>query len=201
MNPKKICNYIFELGTLKKFAHSGIKLAGVKHPDTIAEHVYRTAIIGYMLAKMENSTVKADAAKVDAAKIALICLFHDNAECRITDLHKVARRYIDSKKGEMKAYKEQVAGLHEDIARELTGFFTEFENAKSKEGIIARDADMLETAFQAKEYLELGYKACQDWLNNVEKSIKTKSAKSLFSELKKTGFTDWWTELKSIVSY
>lgn len=192
MNSKKVCNYIFELATLKKFAHSGVKLAGVMNPDTIAEHVYRTAVIGYLLAKME---------KADVSKVAMICLFHDNAETRITDLHKVTRRYIDSKKGEMAAYKEQVDGLPADLAKELTGFFMEFEEPKTKEGIICRDADMLEMAFQAKEYLELGHKACQDWLNNVEKSIKTKSAKTLFREMKKTGFTEWWRGIKNVTPY
>lgn len=192
MNPKKICNYIFELGTLKKFQHSGVKLAGVKDSDTIAEHVYRTSIIGYVLAKME---------KADASKTALICLFHDNAECRITDLHRVARRYINTKEGETKAYKEQVSGFPPETAKELTSLFMEFENAKTREGILARDADMLETAFQAKEYLELGYKACQDWLDNTEKVIKSKSAKSLFKTMKKTGFAEWWTGLKNIVPY
>ncbi len=192
VNPKKICNYIFELGSLKKFEHSGTKLAGIKHPDTIAEHVYRTAIIGYVLAKME---------KADSSKVAMICLFHDNAECRITDLHRVARRYIDPQKGEMRAFKEQVAGFPPAVAKELTGFFMEFEDAKTKEGIISRDADMLETAFQAKEYLETGHKACQDWIDNVGKNLKTKSAKIIFKTLKKTGFTEWWTGLKNIIPY
>jgi putative hydrolases of HD superfamily len=192
VNPKKICNYIFELGTLKKFAHSGVKLAGVKDPDTIAEHVYRSAIIGYVLAKME---------KADASKVAMICLFHDNAECRVTDLHKVARRYIDPDEGEIKAYKEQVSGFPPETAKELTNLFTEFEEAKTKEGILARDADMLEMAFQAKEYMETGYKACQDWIDNVENNIKSKSAKTLLKTMKKTGFTEWWIGLKKIVAY
>lgn len=79
--------------------------------------------------------------------------------------------------------------------------FEEYEDKKSKEAIIARDADMLETAFQAKEYLDLGYKACQDWINNVEKCIKTKTAKKLLKVAKKTPFTDWWRGLKKIEGY
>jgi putative hydrolases of HD superfamily len=192
MNPKKICDYIFELGTLKKFQHSGTKLAGVKNPDTIAEHVYRAAIIGYILAKMENA---------DPAKTALILLFHDNAECRITDLHKVARRYIKTKDAEMDAYKEQIFGLPEDIKEEFMELFTEFENAETKEGMIAREADMLETAFQAKEYLDLGHKACQDWLDTIGKCIKTAGAKKIFATLSRTNFTDWWRGLKFTDKY
>ena len=187
MNFQKLCNYFFELGALKKFRHSGTMLAGVKEPDTIAEHVYRTSLIGYVLAKME---------KADTAKTALICLLHDNAETRITDLHRVARRYIDPRKAEKKAYEDQVFGLPEEIKKMFTRAFLDYENAKSKEAVIARDADMLETAFQAKEYLDCGYKACQDWIDNVEKCLKTKSAKKILEQMRKTAFTDWWRELK-----
>ncbi len=187
-----LANYIFELGTLKKFAHSGTKLAGVREPDTIAEHAHRTAILGYILAKME---------KANAEKVLLICLIHDNGEARITDLHKVARRYIDSKEAEKNAFHEQTENLPQELAHEFAGLFDEFEEKKSREAIIARDADMLETAFQCKEYLDLGHEACADWIQNVEKSLKTASAKKLLQTLKKNKFTDWWRGLKKIDGY
>lgn len=183
MNFEKVCDYIFELNTLKKFPHSGTKLAGVRVPDTIAEHAYRTAVIGFIVAKAE---------KANAEKVALICLMHDNGETRITDLHKLAQRYINTKKAEKKAYKDQLERLPNDIADLFWKNFLEYEDQTSKEGIIARDADYLETAFQAKEYLDIGHKACQDWINNVEKSLKTKTAKKLLKSMKKKQFTDWW---------
>lgn len=187
MNLEKLCDYIFELNTLKKFAHCGTKLAGVKTPDTIAEHAYRTAIIGYIIAKEE---------KANADKVALMCLMHDNAEARITDLHKVARRYIDSKAPEKKAYKEQLARLPNELADLFYKNFLEYEDLTTKEGIIARDADKLETAFQAKEYVDTGYKTCQDWIDNVEKVLQTKTAKKLLKAMQKKQFTDWWRGLK-----
>lgn len=192
MNFNAIANYIFELGTLKKFHHSGTKLAGVQVPDTIAEHSFRTAFIGYILATEE---------KANAEKVMLMCLLHDNGEARITDLHKVARRYIDSKKAEEHAFREQLQNLPPELAEKFLSYFFEYEHVTTKEGLIARDADMLETAFQAKEYLDLGYKTCQDWIDNVEKCVKTKSAKKLLKVIKKTAFTDWWRGLKKIEGY
>lgn len=192
MKLDQICDYIFELNTLKKFPHSGTKLAGVREPDTIAEHAYRTAIIGYILAKAE---------KANPDKTALICLMHDNAEARITDLHKVSRRYIDSRLAEKKAYQEQLERLPKDIGDLFWKNFLEYEDRTSKEGIIARDADMLETAFQAKEYLDTGYKTCQDWIDNVEKCVTTKTAKKMLKAMKKKQFTDWWRGLKKIEGY
>lgn len=162
-------------------------LAGVREPDSVAEHVYRASIIAHVLAKME---------KADAAKTVLMCLTHDNAEARVTDLHKVARRYIDSVKGEKKACDDQNALLPGEIGKEFAKIFNEFEKGSTREAIIARDADMLETAFQAKEYLDCGYKACQDWIENVEKCVRTASAKKIMKQLRKTNFTDWWRGLK-----
>lgn len=189
MDYSKIANYIFELNALKKFEHSGFKLAGIKSPDTIAEHVQRTALIGFILAGLE---------KADQARVTLICLCHDNGEARITDLHRVASRYIESKQGELKAFEEQSDNLPSSMANELKSCFREYEACKTREGIIARDADLLETAFQAKEYLDLGHKACQNWINNVGKALKTRSAKSVFKTMQKTQFTDWWKNLKKL---
>lgn len=192
MNYQSLCDYIFELGTLKKIRHCGTQLAGVFQPDSVAEHAYRAAMIGYILAKME---------KKNAEKVMLTCLIHDNAEARITDLHKVARRYIDTQKAEMKAFDEQSQRLPSEIGEIFRELFNEYEEKNSTESIIARDADMLETAFQAKEYLDLGYKACQDWINNVQKCLKTKSAKKLLQNMKKVEFTAWWRGLKKMDGY
>ncbi|HLG26028.1 MAG TPA: HD domain-containing protein [Candidatus Gracilibacteria bacterium] len=190
---KQICNYIFELGNLKKFRHSGTMFAGVQTPDSIAEHAYRAAMIGYLLAEMEGNK--------NPEKVAFICLLHDNAEARITDLHKVARRYIETKKGESQAHKEQLQNLPPKLQKYFQELYLEYDDLSTKEGVIAKDADMIETAFQAKEYVDLGYKACQDWIDNVAKCIKTKSAKKLLKEMAKVQFTDWWRGLKKIEGY
>lgn len=189
MNEKDLCNLIYELGTLKKLPHSGPKLHGVRHPDSIAEHVYRTAIIGYILAVQE---------KVPPEKVVLMCLVHDNAEARITDLHKVARRYIDPRKAEKKAFREQLKACPKGVKDTFYSLFEEFESQKSRVAILARDADLLETIFQSKEYVDIGYKACQDIVDNGEKYLLTASAKKLAKTAKKTPFTEWFAGLKRL---
>jgi len=187
MPHKKICNYIFELGVLKKFRHNGTKYAGVINPDSIAEHIYRATVIGYVLAELEE---------VNPEKVVMICLFHDNAETRIGDLNKIAQKYLDSSKAEEKAYHDQVKSLPKKMEDKLNKLFLEYENPTTKEGIIAKDADILETAFQAKEYFDLGYKTCESWIDSVEKHLTTDSAKAILREVRTTEFTDWWQGLK-----
>lgn len=186
---RKIVNYFFEINVLKRMRRSGSWIAGIQTPDTVAEHVFRTTQIGYVLAEMEN---------VDSQKVALMCLFHDNAEVRIGDHHKIMARYFETEKAEKIAVKEQLENLPEKIARKLEAFSTEFMEKKTPEAIVAKDADLLELALQAKEYLELGYHGKQNWLDNVKKHLKTKTAKKIFQAIEKGSLNDWWRGLKKL---
>lgn len=190
MNIKNTVNFIFELGQLKLIKHVGFNLAGVKEPDSVAEHVMRAAQIGYILAVMEGYE--------NPEKIAAMVLIHDNGEIRIGDQHKVAARYFNTAAAEEKAFAEQLENLGEVIKNKWADYFKQFENRNTKEGIIAKDADWLETAFQAKQYLDLGYESVKEIIDNVAGAIETKSAKALLAEMKKVKFTDWWQGLKKM---
>ena len=189
MQIKKIVNFIFEINQLKRQRASGWYLAGITNPPSIAEHSLRAAQIGYILAIMEN---------VDAEKVATMLIVHDNAEARTGDQNKVSARYFSKKEAEEKAFNEQISGLGEQIEKKWQQYFQEFENRNTKEGIVAKDADWLETAFQAKEYVDLGYKSAQNWIDNVEKALETESAKQIIKQMQQTNFTDWWKNLKKM---
>lgn len=187
---KKIVNFIFEINQLKRQRHSGFKLAGIKDPDTVAEHITRAAQIGYILASLEGD--------VNPEKVAAIILIHDNGEARIGDQNKIAARYFSTDKAEAAAFNDQLKNLGQQIEKKWQAYFNEFENRNTKEGIIAKDADWLEQAFQAKEYQDLGYPMVENWIENVEKALETESAKKIIKEMKKTNFTDWWLGLKKM---
>ncbi len=125
-----------------------------------------------------------------------MCLVHDNAEVRIGDHHKISLNYLNTKDAEEKAFYEQVKPVATHIGTAFWDLYQEFEKRETKESMIAKDADYLETAFQAKEYKDIGHKACQNWLDNVKSALVTKSAKKIFACMLKTEFTDWWQDLK-----
>ncbi len=190
MDFKKITNFIFELSQLKRQRHIGFQLAGVKNPDTVAEHALRAAQIGYILASMEGDA--------NPDKVATMLVIHDNAETRLGDQNKVAARYFSKKEAEQNVNREQLDNLGEKIQKKWSAYLREYEERNTKEGIIAKDADWLEVAFQAKEYLDLGYYGAQEWVDNVEKALETDSAKKIMAEMKKTKFTDWYQGLKKM---
>jgi putative hydrolases of HD superfamily len=189
MEIKKVVNFIFELNMLKRESHSGWKLAGVNNPDSVAEHTLRAAQIGYILAIMEN---------VNPEKVVAIIMIHDNPETRIRDHHKVSARYIDTKEARQNVLSDQCDGLGDAIKKKWADYYDEIENRKTKEGIVAKDADWLEQAFQAKEYFDQGYKSTINWIDNIEAALETKSAKEILAEMQKTEFTEWWKDLKKM---
>ncbi len=181
---KKIVDFVFELGHLRRIKHEGWRLAGVERPDSVAEHSMRATQIAYFLAKMEGYE--------NPYKVCTMVAFHDCGECRIGDIHKVANRYIDA--DEKKAVEEQLEVLGADGA-EVLQMWNEVEERSTEAGRIAKDADLVEQAFTAKEYLELGFKT-QQWIDAVEERVQTESAKKLVAEMKKSDSGDWWQDLK-----
>lgn len=193
---KNIVNYIFEMGMLSKEKRNGCKLIGVTNSRSVGEHALRAAQIGYLLTILENEKHNSN---FNPERVCSMLVFHDNGEIRIGDLHKVAARYIDSRKAEESAFQDQANNLPKEAKESLIKYFKETEERNTKEGIIAKDADWLESAFSAKELYDLGNELAIDWIDNIEKAIETDSAKEILKTMKKTKFTDWWMGLKTML--
>jgi len=184
---KKIVDFFFELGQLRIIDHEGWRLIGVEFPESVADHSLRAAQIGFILAKLENYE--------NPFEVCSLVIFHDIEECRIGDIHKVANRYVSADKE--RAVKEQLKSLGK-IGEEIFKIWKRVNFAEDRAGIIAKDADLIEQAVTAKEYMEKGYSYAEDWINNVEKKVKTNSAKKLLKLLRKSDPNDWWQGLKKI---
>ena len=187
-----LVRFFAELGSFKRLPISGLRLAGVTEQQFVAAHVLRASQIAYVLAKLEGANPE---------RAAAITLFHDNAEVRVGDQHKVSARYFSIAEAEDAAFKDQVRELPADLDGDMYGYFREFETRSTPEGIIAKDADWLETAISAKEFMEQGYpKSLQIWIDNVAKALETDSAQRLLAEVVATEeFTCcWWQGLKKM---
>lgn len=202
---ERTVKYLFEAGMLKRVKRSGWWLCKISDPESVAEHSFRTAVVAFILARLEGRTDEA------ANKICSAAVFHDMHETRILDLHKIAAKYLDKA-----ACRGQVAHSHWQVARGMLPVAREVEedqinnlpkdirqslrnvlfNLSETERVILKDADLLEMALQAKEYLEIGYRDCEEWLVNIEKRLKTKSAKELMQRIKITKSSEWYAGLK-----
>lgn len=93
-------SFLYEMGMLKRARRTGWWIAGVRDPESIAEHSFRTAITGTVLAAMEGA---------DPARVALMCVLHDTQETRVGDIPHIGRRYVRATDNET-VTADQIAG-------------------------------------------------------------------------------------------
>ncbi|WFE64778.1 HD domain-containing protein [Micromonospora sp. WMMD714] len=164
-----VMRFIFEAGVLKRAARTGWWFAGVKDPESIADHSFRTALIGMMLAAMEGA---------DPARVSMLCVLHDTQETRITDIPHIARRYLTAAPNTT-VTADQVAACPPAVADLVNAAVAEYEAGETPEAIVARDADKLECLVQAVEYRHQGIDNVQRWIDSSHAALKTASAHRL----------------------
>jgi putative hydrolases of HD superfamily len=170
-----------EMGALKRGKRTGWWIAGVKDPGTIAEHSFRTAVVGSVLAMMEGA---------DPAKVALLCTFDDTQETRVGDIPWVGRRYLAAAKNK-DVTADQVANAHPAVAAGIQAVVDEYENGESLEVLVAHDADKLECMIQGLEYLEQGYRNARERVDSTRAKLKTESAIELADAAHDMSSAEW----------
>jgi len=181
---KNIVRFLFEVGMLKKTPRTGYQFLG-SGAESVADHSFRTAVIGYILASHEP--------KADRNKVVLMCIFHDLAEARTGDHNYVNKRYV--KVDEHEALRDQVREL--SLGEEILSLVTEFNGSGTLEARIAKDADQMDLILELKEQLDSGNPNARDWLFFAVKRLSTKTAKKMAEEALTSHSTDWWFEKKT----
>lgn len=157
---------IYETGLLKLSKRTGWWLCGVKDPESIAEHSFRTAIIAGLLAGMEGA---------DPAHTTFLAVWHDSQETRVGDIPYLGRRYLQAASNEQ-VTEDQTAGLPSVLTEQLRGLVREYESGDTLEVHCAHDADTLECLFQAIEYRDSGHQNVTGWIESSRTKLRTKSA-------------------------
>jgi len=176
----KIVNFFFEAGTSKNIVRSHLQfLRGVN--DTVASHSFRTTIFGMILAKLEG---------VDEGKVLKMCLLHDFPEIRTGDANFLNAQYRQDRKGdEVKANADQWQGL--PVEKDVMAAMEEYETRKSKESIVAKDADVLDQIILQIEHFAPGSYDLTRWHNHQAKKLQTASAKAIAELAVKTNPLEW----------
>lgn len=180
---KAVVNFLFEVGILSKTPRSGFHFLG-SGQQSVSEHANRTVYIGFVLSKLEG--------KVDASKVMQMCLFHDLAEARTSDLNYVHQKYTIS--DEHKAIEDLIITL--PFGDEMHKILKEYKERKSKESILAKDADNIEWLLSLKEQVDIGNKRAETWIPSTVKRLKTKVAKDLAKAIVGINSDDWWFSQK-----
>ena len=153
-------NLMVYAGRLKRIKRTGWVVRGIPEPESIAEHSYRAALLGYFLA-MERG--------LDAGKVAGMLLIHDLAESLIGDITPEGEMFMDKDEVERKAIEFLADNLKSKAIEEL---WKEFNYGDSPEAKLAREVDKAEMAFQAREYSDRGFPVYGDMLKFLPEYLK-----------------------------
>lgn len=176
-----VAHFLYEAGALKHARRTGWWMAGVRDPESVAEHSWRTSLIATIIAKLEGA---------DPARAAFLAVWHDTQESRTGDVNYLGKKYstgVDPR--EVTA--DQTAGMPEVLVSAVRDLVAEYEAKESPEAVCARDADKLECLLQGIEYRSQGYESAQRWIDNSYGRLTTETARRLADELLGQGPLDW----------
>ena len=174
----KTADLLFEIGTLRNMKRMHCQTLPQAN-DTIASHSFEVAVIGMVLAKMENA---------DENKVLKMCLFHDIAEARTGDANFIHSHYV--KADEEKAIRDQYSET--PLEEEIIEILDEYNKRKSKESIVAKDADLINQTILQCNYLKDSKKDLARWNRHSIKGLKTKSAKKLAKTITTRSSFEWF---------
>jgi len=176
-----VAHFLWEAGTLKAARRTGWWMAGVRDPESVAEHAWRTSLMASVIATLEGA---------DASRAAHLAVWHDSQETRTGDVNHLGKRYATPGNAET-VTADQTAGMPEVLRVAVRAVVAEYEAGETPEAICARDADKLECMLQGLEYRAQGYEAAQRWVDNSRARIVTVSGQRLADQLLDQAPLDW----------
>ena len=176
-----VAQFLFEMGHLKHTPRAGWLLLGIGQPESVAEHSFRVGMVGMALAGLAGA---------DMGRVAALCLAHDMAETRITDVASVARAYVTTAAPEA-VTAHQTSAMPADVAKAFQALTAEYEAGQTLEAQVARDADKLETLLQAAEYAAQGFDTAP-WRETSTGALRTDVGQQLAQAIGATGPGSWW---------
>jgi putative hydrolase of HD superfamily len=180
---KGLALFAFEAGMLKKIRRTGYPFLG-SGGESVADHSFRAALLGYHLALTQPA--------LDAARVALLLLHHDMAETRTNDLNYVHKQYVRA--DEELANTRQAGNLPPQGREVFLSLTREFMEQKTPEARLAHDADQLDMFVELKEQKDLGNPYAGQWLEYALKRLLTAAAQDLAREILAADWTEWWFE-------
>lgn len=176
-----VARLVFEAGTLKSARRTGWWMAGVRDPESVAEHSWRTSLLASVLATLEGA---------DPARAALLAVWHDSQESRTGDVNHLGRKYAPRADPEA-VTADQVAGAPAVLAGMVRDLVAEYEAKATPEALCAQDADKLECLVQGVEYRARGHQDAQRWIDNSLARLRTASARALADAVLASEPLDW----------
>ncbi|HEX7963385.1 MAG TPA: HD domain-containing protein [Candidatus Saccharimonadales bacterium] len=182
MTMKRDVEFLFEMGSIRFMERMWRRFL---HDDfaNLAEHHFRVFWIAMTIAAHEKGA--------DTGKIAKLALLHDIAESRTGDVDYLARQYVE--RNEQMGIQDMLADTA--VEKEFYALWQEYEERKTLESKIVKDADNLDVDFELAEQAAKGSQLF-DVKHNMRDQVAatklyTKTAKQMYEALKGANPHDW----------
>ena len=180
-NTKRDVDFLFEIGNLRHVTRVWNQLGGLSVAND-TEHIFRVAMIAWLIAEREG---------VDTNRVVKMAIIHDSQEIRTGDINYLHRLYVT--RDEETAMLDQTEGIAvQDEMREL---WREYEERKTLEAKIVKDADMLDQDLEIMEMISHGENSSRFFYDERGKTIRdklfTKTAKEFFDTIRSADPDTW----------
>jgi putative hydrolase of HD superfamily len=184
MSVDRDIEFLYEIGTLRLTQRQWKRFL---NPDfaNLADHHLRVIWTALTIAKYE---------KADANKVMKMALVHDIAESRTGDVDYLSRQYVE-RNSEL-GLEDMVKDI--SLEKELLDLQKEYEERKTLEAKIVKDADNLDIDFELQEQKVRGFHLEKTWQEQrqyvYEKKLYTKTARRIWKSIQKSNPHDWHTK-------
>lgn len=175
---ERLADFCNEAGMLRHTPRSGYAFLGTGR-ENVAEHSYRTTVLGYILARMAGE---------EPCRVVILCLFHDLHEARTGDFNYVNHRYDTCRARAALEDATTGTGLEDDIL----GAWDELEVAASVAARLAHDADQLDLICNLQTELSRGNAFARKWLDSALKRLRTPEGRELADAILRADPNHWW---------
>mmetsp|Transcript_22465 Transcript_22465/g.64578 ORF Transcript_22465/g.64578 Transcript_22465/m.64578 type:complete len:222 (-) Transcript_22465:27-692(-) len=178
----KILDFMRVVGKLKEVKRTGWVRSGVRGAESVADHMYRMAMMGFALGAADG---------VDSTKCIKMALVHDLAESLIGDLVTEGESHRQDKitrEEKIRLEREALHGICDrlggDAGEEIRSLWEEFETGDGVEARHLRDLDKFEMVLQASDYEEAQSMALPDFFRSTAGKFTTAVFKALDAEVR-----------------
>lgn len=141
---KEILNFLRKALKLKGVKRRGWVKAGVRNPESVADHTYGLALLSMVFGDLEGLNVE---------KLLRLALIHDLEEAVVGDLTPEEKEGIPGLRGlEEGAVRRLLSSLPEGLRRRYYELWLEYKDGSSREAKLVKQLDRAEMLLQALIY-------------------------------------------------
>jgi len=162
VNHEDFLEFLRNVGDLKRIPRTGWVQAGIKEPESVADHSFRTTLLAMVLS---------DQMGLDTEKVVRMALIHDLAESMTGDLTP-SQKLNDHSENEADAMAGILSLLPRGLGDRYMGLWDEYEAQKTPEAKLVHNSDRIEMLVQALEYEDGSVNLDQFWDTHVDAEYK-----------------------------